>query len=184
AAPARPPGVKPLAVTAGSTQAAPRVGLYAKMDAATVDLKAFTDEFYHRQCAAHLEPVKDTLRYLVRETNVWTEITTLLIPGLNDSDRELTELVEWVAADLGLDVPLHFTAFHPDYKMRDIPPTPRETLRRARAIGLAAGLRYVYTGNVHDRDGDITRCPSCGAAVIERDWYEILAARIECGACA
>jgi pyruvate formate lyase activating enzyme len=176
-------GIKTVAVTAGYIQAAPRVELYAKMDAANVDLKAFTDEFYHRQCAAHVEPVKDTLRYLVRETNVWVEITTLLIPGLNDSDAELTELVEWVAADLGLDVPLHFTAFHPDYRMLDTPPTPPETLRRARAIGLRAGLRYVYTGNVHDRDGDTTRCPSCRAAVIERDWYDIVAARIDHGAC-
>ncbi|TMQ04979.1 MAG: AmmeMemoRadiSam system radical SAM enzyme [Deltaproteobacteria bacterium] len=177
-------GVKTVAVTAGYIHAAPRRELYARMDAANVDLKAFTDQFYHRQCAAHLEPVKDTLRYLVHETDVWTEITTLLIPGLNDSDAELTELVEWVAGDLGLDVPLHFTAFHPDYRMLDTPPTPPATLRRARAIGLRAGLRYVYTGNVHDRDGGTTRCPSCGAAVIERDWHDIVAAHIDRGACA
>ena len=176
-------GIKTVAVTAGYIRAAPRVELYAKMDAANVDLKAFTDEFYRRQCAAHLEPVKDTLRYLVRETGVWTEITTLLIPGLNDSDAELTELVEWVATDLGLDVPLHFTAFHPDYRMLDTPPTPPATLRRARGIGLEAGLRYVYTGNVHDRDGGTTRCPSCRAAVLERDWYDIVVARIDRGAC-
>jgi pyruvate formate lyase activating enzyme len=177
-------GIHTVAVTAGYIHAEPRVELYAKMDAANVDLKAFTDEFYHRQCAAHLEPVKDTLRYLVRETRVWTEITTLLIPGHNDGDAEIAALVEWVARDLSLDVPLHFTAFHPDYKMLDVAATPVATLRRAREIGLAAGLRYVYTGNVHDRDGDTTRCPSCGAAVIERDWYQILAARLDGGACA
>jgi pyruvate formate lyase activating enzyme len=176
-------GLKTVAVTAGYIHAEPRREFYAKMDAANVDLKGFTDEFYHRQCAAHLEPVKDTLRYLVHETAVWTEITTLLIPGCNDSDRELTELIEWVASDLGPDVPIHFTAFHPDYKMLDRPPTPPETLRRARAIGLRAGLRYVYTGNVHDRAGDTTRCPSCGAAVIERDWYEILASHLDRGTC-
>jgi pyruvate formate lyase activating enzyme len=127
--------------------------------------------------------VKDTLRYLVHETKVWTEITTLLIPGLNDSDAELTQLAEWVAGDLSVDVPVHFSAFHPDYKMMDIPPTPVATLRRARAIAMRAGLRYVYTGNVHDRDGDTTACPGCGAAVIERDWYEILGSRLDHGRC-
>jgi pyruvate formate lyase activating enzyme len=177
-------GIHTVAVTAGYIHAEPRVELYAKMDAANVDLKAFTDEFYHRQCAAELEPVKDTLRYLVRETRVWTEITTLLIPGHNDGDAEIAELVEWVARELSVDVPLHFTAFHPDYRMRDVPATPASTLRRARELGLAAGLRYVYTGNVHDRGGEITRCPGCGASVIERDWYLILAARLDGGACA
>ena len=173
-------------MTAGYIHSEARRELYAKMDAANVDLKAFTEEFYWKTCAAHLEPVKDTLRYLVHETSVWTEITTLVIPGLNDSDRELTELAEWVARDLGCDVPLHFSAFHPDYKMTDIAPTPPETLRRARAIALRAGLRYVYVGNVHDREADATYCPSCRAAVIERDWYEILSARLDrdrCAAC-
>jgi pyruvate formate lyase activating enzyme len=176
-------GIKTVAVTAGYIHAEPRRAFYAKMDAANVDLKAFTDEFYRKQAAASLEPVKDTLRYLVHETSVWTEITTLLIPGLNDSDAELTELSAWVARDLGLDVPLHFTAFHPDYRMTDRPPTPPATLRRARDIARAHGLRYVYTGNVHDREGDTTHCPACNAAVIERDWYKILATRIERGAC-
>src|SRR4030095_4680538 len=112
------------------------------------------------------------------------EITTLLIPGLNDSDAELTQLAEFVAGDLGLDVPLHFRAFHPDYKMVELPATPGETLRRARAIAMRAGLRYVYTGNVHDREGDTTTCPNCKTAVIERDWYEILGARLDQGKCA
>jgi pyruvate formate lyase activating enzyme len=177
-------GLKTVSVTAGYIHAEPRAELYAKIDAANVDLKAFTDDFYWKTCAAHLEPVKDTLRYLVRETRVWTEITTLVIPGLNDSDKELAELAAWIASDLGPDVPLHFSAFHPDYKMLDIPATPPETLRRARAIARREGLRFVYTGNVHDREGDATLCPGCGEAVLERDWYEILAARLDRGRCA
>jgi pyruvate formate lyase activating enzyme len=177
-------GVATVAVTAGYIHAAPRAELYAELDAANVDLKAFTEEFYHRQCAAHLEPVKDTLRYLVRETRVWVELTTLLIPGLNDSDREIGELAAWVATELSPDVPLHFSAFHPDYKLTDVPPTPLATLRRARARAQREGLRYVYTGNVHDRDGDATYCPTCRAAVIERDWYQILDSHLRDGACA
>lgn len=176
-------GIKTVAVTAGYIYPEPRRDFYAKLDAANVDLKAFTDDFYFKQTAAHLEPVKDTLRYLVKETSVWTEITTLLIPGLNDSDAELHALSAWVAGELGLDVPLHFSAFHPDFKMTDRPPTPPETLTRARQIARSYGLRYVYTGNVHDRDGDRTLCPSCGAAVIERDWYEILDSKLVGGAC-
>jgi pyruvate formate lyase activating enzyme len=180
-------GLKSVAVTAGYMHDAPRRAFYAKMDAANVDLKAFTEEFYRKETASSLAPVKETLRYLVRETNVWTEITTLLIPGKNDSDAEVGALSDWVAKELGPDVPLHFSAFHPDYKMSDVPPTPPATLTRARAIAKKAGLRYVYTGNVHDRDGDTTACPSCGAAVIVRDWYEILDAAIgadgACSAC-
>ncbi|HEY5944809.1 MAG TPA: AmmeMemoRadiSam system radical SAM enzyme [Kofleriaceae bacterium] len=177
-------GINTVAVTAGYIYPEPRSELYAKIDAANVDLKAFTEDFYRKVTAAQLEPVKDTLRYLVHETNVWTEITTLLIPGLNDSDAELTQLAEWVARDLTVDVPLHFSAFHPDYKMMDIPPTPIATLRRARAIAIKAGLRYVYTGNVHDREGDQTLCPGCKTAVIERDWYEILGSKLDRGHCA
>ena len=176
-------GLKTVAVTAGYIHAEPRRELYAKIDAANVDLKAFTDEFYRKQTASSLAPVKETLRYLVHETTVWTEITTLLIPGLNDSEREVTELSEWVAGELGLDVPLHFSAFHPDYRMTEIPATPPETLRRARAIARRAGLRHVYTGNIHDREGDTTLCPACGAAVIERDWYAILGSNLDRGAC-
>ncbi len=181
-------GIRTVAVTAGYIYPEPRRDFYAKIDAANVDLKAFTDEFYRKVTASSIEPVKDTLRYLVRETNVWTEITTLLIPGLNDGDAELTALAEFVAGDLGLDVPVHFSAFHPDYKMTDIPATPVATLRHARAIAMRAGLRYVYTGNVHDREGDTTICPTCAAPVIERDWYEILSAKLgpggTCAGCA
>ncbi len=179
----REAGVNAVAVTAGYMYAEPRAAFYAKMDAANVDLKAFTEEFYAKQTASSLEPVKETLVYLVKETNVWTEITTLLIPGLNDSEKELTELSEWVASALGPDVPIHFSAFHPDYRMTDRERTPPSTLRRAREIATRAGLRYVYTGNVHDRDGDTTRCPSCGGAVIVRDWYEILESNLDDGAC-
>lgn len=176
-------GVKTVAVTAGYIHAEPRIAFYEKMDAANVDLKAFTEEFYKKQTASSLEPVKETLEYLVKHTNVWTEITTLLIPGLNDSEKELTELSEWVAGTLGFDVPIHFSGFHPDYRMTDIPRTPVSTLRMARSIARKAGLRYVYTGNVHDKEGDTTYCPSCERAVIERDWYEILSSSLENGAC-
>jgi pyruvate formate lyase activating enzyme len=179
----RAAGVHTVAVTAGYIHAEPRVEFYSRMDAANVDLKAFTDDYYRKVTGARLEPVKDTLRYLVRETNVWTEITTLLIPGLNDSDEELTKLSEFVAGDLGPHVPLHFSAFHPDYKMQDIPPTPPETLRRARRIAMRAGLRYVYTGNVHDAEGDTTFCAKCHAPVIERDWYELLGYRLDAKGC-
>jgi pyruvate formate lyase activating enzyme len=180
----REKGVKNVAVTAGYIHAAPRRELYAKMDAANVDLKAFTEDFYFKTCGGHLQPVLDTLVYLVKETDVWTEITTLLIPGKNDSNEELEAESKWIFENLGPDVPLHFTAFHPDWKMTDVPATPASTLTRARAIALRAGLRYVYTGNVHDAEGGTTLCPSCGEAVIVRDWYRIDRYRLsEEGAC-
>ncbi|MBX3252006.1 MAG: AmmeMemoRadiSam system radical SAM enzyme [Myxococcales bacterium] len=172
-------GIAAVAVTAGYISDAARRDLYAHIDAANVDLKAFTDEFYRKLTASEIEPVKDTLRYLVHETDVWTEITTLLIPGQNDSDEELHALTRFVAEELGPDVPLHFSAFHPDYRMRETPGTPPDTLRRARRIGLQNGLRYVYTGNVHDPEGEVTRCPSCDEAVIARDWYELLAMHVK-----
>jgi pyruvate formate lyase activating enzyme len=166
-------GVKAVAVTAGYVADAARRELFAHVDAANVDLKAFTEDFYHRVSAAHLLPVLDTLLHLRHETEVWFEITTLLIPGHNDSDAEIDAECAWIAENLGPDVPLHFTAFHPDFKMREVPPTPPATLRRARRIAQRHGLRFVYTGNVHDSDGGRTTCPGCGAAVIERDWYVI-----------
>jgi pyruvate formate lyase activating enzyme len=165
--------VKTVAVTAGYIHAHPRREFYAKMDAANVDLKAFTDEFYFKLCGARLQPVLDTLVYLVHETQVWVEITTLLIPGKNDSDQELGAECAWIMRELGPDVPLHFSAFHPDFKMTDIAGTPPATLTRARRIALDAGLRYVYTGNVHDKDGGTTYCPGCRQALIVRDWYQI-----------
>ena len=178
-------GVKTVAVTAGYMHPEPRREFYAKMDAANVDLKAFTEDFYFKLTGAHLQPVLDTLVYLARETDVWTEITTLLIPGKNDSDQEIEAECKWIAENLGRDVPLHFSAFHPDWKMRDVPATPAATLRRARETALRAGLRYVYTGNVHDEAGGTTHCPACGEAVIVRDWYEIRAYHLtDEGACA
>jgi pyruvate formate lyase activating enzyme len=166
-------GLKNVAVTAGYIHAEPRPEFFALMDAANVDLKGFTDEFYVKNCGGHLQPVLDTLVYLKHETDVWLEITTLLIPGLNDSDDELHRLAEWILKELGPSVPLHFSAFHPDYKMLERPPTLPERLTRARRIAMETGLHYVYTGNVHDPEGGTTYCPSCRSAVIQRDWYEI-----------
>ena len=171
----REQGVATVAVTAGYIGTEARREFFAKMDAANVDLKAFTDDFYVKLTGAHLDPVLDTLQYLRRETDCWLEITTLLIPGKNDSAGELDALTKWVARELGPDVPLHFSAFHPDWKMSDIPATPRATLQRARDIGIGNGLRYVYTGNVHDLAGGTTACPSCDTPVIARDGYRILA---------
>ncbi|HSG07353.1 MAG TPA: AmmeMemoRadiSam system radical SAM enzyme [Longimicrobiales bacterium] len=169
----RAAGVRTVAVTAGYVLPEPRREFYAVMDAANVDLKAFSDAFYRKVCAGRLGPVLDTLRYLVHETDVWTEVTTLLIPGLNDSDGEIDALTRWVADELGFHVPLHFSAFHPDWRMRDVRATPRATLRRARLIGLGNGLRYVYTGNVHDPLGQSTYCHACGARVVGRDGYAV-----------
>ncbi|GIU85468.1 MAG: AmmeMemoRadiSam system radical SAM enzyme [Acidimicrobiales bacterium] len=166
-------GIKAVAVTAGYICDEPRRELYAHMDAANVDLKAFTEDFYRHVAMGHLQPVLETLEYLRHETDVWFEITTLLIPGHNDSDGEIGRLTEWVADRLGPDVPLHFTAFHPDFKMLDVPPTPPSTLTRARRIALANGLRFVYTGNVHDPEGQTTYCPGCSRPVVVRDWYLI-----------
>ena len=167
-------GIRTVAVTAGYMHAEPRREFYAKMDAANIDLKAFTEKFYSKLCVGNLKDVLDTLVYVHHKTQCWLEITTLLIPGHNDSATEVTELSKWVAQELGPDVPLHFSAFHPDYKLLDAPATPPATLAMARRIALEQGLHYVYTGNVHDQEGDTTYCPGCKKAVVERDWYEIL----------
>src|ERR671914_879201 len=179
--------IKAVAVTAGYMCAEPRAEFYEHMDAANVDLKGFTEYFYAKTCSAHLQPVLETLEYLRHETDVWFEITNLLIPGLNDSSDEIDGMTAWIAERLGGDVPLHFTAFHPDYKLRDRPPTPPETLSRARSIARANGLRFVYTGNVHDAAGGSTYCPGCETLVIERDWYRLGAYRVtgdgRCASC-
>ncbi|NRP74563.1 hypothetical protein ILFOPFJJ_05485 [Ensifer psoraleae] len=167
-------GIKSVAVTAGYVCSEPRTEFYRHMDAANIDLKAFTERFYQRVCSGQLQPVLDTLVYLKRETSVWFEITTLLIPGENDSEAEIEALTQWIMEELGPDVPLHFTAFHPDWKMMDKPPTAPATLTRARRIGLQNGLRYVYCGNVHDDIGGSTWCHACGACLIARDWYSLL----------
>ena len=164
-------GIKSVAVTAGYVCEEPRVEFYRYMDAANVDLKGFTERFYKQICAGQLQPVLDTLVYLKHHTNVWFEITTLLIPGENDSEAELEALTQWVVEQLGPDVPLHFTAFHPDWKMLDKPHTPPATLTLARRIALKNGVRYTYTGNVHDEEGGSTYCYQCGQKLIGRDWY-------------
>lgn len=166
-------GIKTVAVTAGYVCAEPRVEFYKHIDAANVDLKAFTERFYKYITGSDLEPVLETLKYLKHETDVWFEITTLLIPGENDSARELDRLTTWVVDELGPDVPLHFTAFHPDWKMLDKPRTPASTLTRAREIAQKNGVRYAYTGNVHDETGGSTSCHKCHATLIGRDWYEL-----------
>lgn len=166
-------GIRTVAVTAGEICPEPRREFYAHMDAANVDLKAFTEDFYRRVCVGELAPVLETLQYLKNETGVWLEITTLLIPGENDSDQEIDAMTRWIYRELGPGVPLHFSAYHPDYKFTR-PATPKETLIRARAIALANGLHHVYTGNTHHVEGDTTYCHHCHRPVISRDWYEIL----------
>ncbi|KPK07511.1 MAG: radical SAM protein [Gemmatimonas sp. SG8_28] len=164
-------GVRTVAVTAGYVCDDPRREFYAHMDAANVDLKGFTEDFYWRLAKGHLQPVLETLQYLARDTAVWFELTTLVIPGWNDGEREIDEMTRWVVEHLGPDVPMHFTAFHPDFRMLNVPPTPASTLTRARDIAQRNGVRYAYTGNVHDRAGGTTYCHGCGRSVIERDWY-------------
>jgi pyruvate formate lyase activating enzyme len=163
-------GVRTVAVSAGYVHPEPRAELFSRMDAANIDLKGFDEDFYHRVCGGHLRPVLDTLEWL-HDNGVWVEVTTLVIPGHNDSDVEIDALTRWLVDHLGPDTPLHLSAFHPDFRMLDVPATPPATLTRARRIALGNGLRYVYTGNVHDLEGGITSCPGCGAAVVERDWY-------------
>ncbi len=163
--------IKTIAVSAGYVCAEPRVEFYRHIDAANIDLKAFSDDFYYQLTGSHLQPVLDTLIYLKQETPVWLELTTLLIPGKNDSSEEIDAMTRWVVKHLGPDVPLHFSAFHPDYKMLDIPATSLDTLNRARAIALSNGVHYAYTGNVHDKQGASTYCSNCGDLLIGRDWY-------------
>jgi pyruvate formate lyase activating enzyme len=175
--------VKSVAVTAGYIAPDARRDFFSVMDAANVDLKGFTSEFYKHLCAADLPPVLETLRYLKHETDVWFEVTTLLIPGQNDSIDEVNRLSDWFLENLGPDVPLHFSAFHPDFKMLDVPATPPETCKRAREQAKARGIRHVYSGNIHDEASQSTYCPGCGESVIERDWYEIGAYRLRGEAC-
>lgn len=166
-------GLRTVAVTAGYVSPRARAALFDVIDAANVDLKGFSEDFYRKVTGGRLSTVLDTLTYLVHSTSVWVEITTLLIPGLNDSDTRIRELCEWVSTELGPDVPLHFTAFHPDHKLRDVAATPKATLSRARRIGQESGLNFVYTGNVADVEGATTSCPSCGAAIIVREGYTV-----------
>jgi pyruvate formate lyase activating enzyme len=175
-------GIKAVAVTAGEMcLGGPAEEFFAHMDAANVDLKAFTESFYRNVCGGQLQPVLDLLVYLKRETRVWFELTNLMIPGENDDPAETRAMCEWILERLGPDVPIHFTAFHPDWKMLDRPPTPPETLRRARRIAREVGLRYAYTGNIHDEDGGSTYCHRCAARVIGRDWYEMTEWQLDAG---
>lgn len=180
-------GIRTVAVSAGYICDEPRIEFFRYMDAANIDLKGFTEEFYKTLCSARLGPVLDTLEYLKHETEVWFEITTLLIPGENDSPAEIEALSRWVLEHLGPDVPLHFTAFHPDWKMLDTPATPASTLKLARRIAREVGLRYVFTGNTHDPEGQSTYCHACRASLIGRDWYQITAWNLTadgcCGSC-
>jgi pyruvate formate lyase activating enzyme len=176
-------GLKTVSVTAGYICPEPRAELYQHIDAANVDLKSFREEFYEKVTGAHLANVLETLLYLKKETNVWLEITTLLIPGYNDGDDEIEDLTAWVASSLGTRVPLHFTAFHPDWKMRHVPPTPLAALRRARAIALKNGIKYVYTGNLPDADGTSTRCPVCNELLVGRRGYRVTSWRLVHGRC-
>jgi len=176
-------GLKNVAVTAGYITPEARPDFYEYMDAANIDLKAFTEEFYHKLTYSHLQPVLDTIEWLHRSTDGWIELTTLIIPGHNDTPDEIDRQCAWILDKLGPEVPLHFSAFHPDFKMRDVPPTPPATLTRAREQALAAGLAHVYTGNVSDAAGQSTYCAGCGALLVERDWYRIGAYRLVDGAC-
>jgi len=183
----RDTGIKSVAVTAGYVCPEPRKEFYRYMDAANVDLKAFSEDFYHKITGSHLAPVLETLQYIRHETDVWLELTTLLIPGKNDSEKEIDEMTRWVVDKLGADVPMHFSAFHPDWKMMDVPPTPKASLIRAREIAMKNGVRYAFTGNVHNEAGDSTFCHQCGEKLIGRDWYELtdwkLTADGKCGSC-
>ncbi len=177
-------GVQSVAVTAGYITEEARPAFFSVMDGVNIDLKAFSERFYRKLCAAHVEPVLETLRYLRHETEIWFEVTTLLIPGQNDSPEELSRLCDWFVENLGPEVPLHFSAFHPAFKMMDVPPTPARTLARARQQALSAGLQHVYTGNVHDAEGQSTYCAGCGAVLIERNWYQLGQYAVdEAGAC-
>jgi len=179
----REAGIKTVAVTAGYMCEKPREEFYRHVDAANVDLKAFSEKFYREVTGAHLQPVLDTLVYLAKHTKVWLEITNLVIPGYNDSDREISEMTRWVVENLGPDVPMHFSAFHPDWKMRDVPATPAAALSQARRIALMAGVRYAYTGNVDDPEGGSTFCHVCAAELVGRDGYELTAWALENGRC-
>ncbi|MCK4842087.1 MAG: AmmeMemoRadiSam system radical SAM enzyme [Methylococcales bacterium] len=183
-------GIKNVAVTAGYVCPEPRAEFYRYMDAANVDLKAFTEKFYHKLTGSHLQPVLETLEYIKHETTVWLELTTLIIPGENDSEAEIQQMTQWVVEHLGADVPMHFSVFHPDWKMMDKPSTPPETVKKARQIALDNGIHYAYVGNMHDKTGDSTWCHQCGALLIGRDWYQLSEWQLttegcclECGTC-
>jgi pyruvate formate lyase activating enzyme len=175
--------IKTVAVTAGYICDEPRQEFFSYIDAANIDLKAFSEKFYWKITGAHLQPVLETLIYLKQETSVWFELTTLLIPGENDSEEELQSMTQWVVENLGPDVPMHFTAFHPDWKMQDKPSTPPETLTLARTIAIKNGVRYAYTGNVIDKTGNSTWCHTCGGILIGRLQYTLTEWNLDASGC-
>ncbi|MBI4924396.1 MAG: AmmeMemoRadiSam system radical SAM enzyme, partial [Bdellovibrio sp.] len=176
-------GLHTVAVSAGYITELAREDFFSVMSAANIDLKGFSEKFYKQYSMAHLKPVLETLKYLVNKTKVWLEITNLVIPNVNDSTKEIDLMTRWIRDHLGTEIPLHFSAFHPDFKMTDTPPTPPETLTKAREIALANGLHYVYTGNVHDPAGSSTYCPNCKKLLLERNWYELGQSYIKDGKC-
>ncbi|MGR9100320.1 MAG: AmmeMemoRadiSam system radical SAM enzyme [Gammaproteobacteria bacterium] len=176
-------GIKNVAVSAGYVCPEPREEFYGFMDAANIDLKAFTEKFYHTITGGHLQPVLETLEYIKKETSVWLELTTLIIPDENDSEEELENMTQWVVEKLGPDVPMHFSAFHPDWKMRDKPRTPQDSLLKARSIALKNGVRYAYVGNVHNKSADSTYCHACGELLIGRDWYQLSEWNLDSSGC-
>ncbi len=180
---AREETIKSVMVTAGYIDKQARKEVYQFIDAANVDLKAFSETFYHKLTFSHLHNILETLLWLKNETDVWLEITTLLIPGENDSSDELKRMVEWILENLGDEVPLHFTAFHPDFKLLYKPKTPPETLFAARRTAMQSGIKYCYTGNVHHKEGQTTFCPSCKTKLIERDWHVVVSNRLEKNKC-
>ncbi|MGD9682392.1 MAG: AmmeMemoRadiSam system radical SAM enzyme [Candidatus Obscuribacterales bacterium] len=176
-------GVKTVAVTAGYINADARSEFFSVMDAANVDLKSFTERFYRRLTLSHLEPVLETLEWLKKDNKVWLEITNLVIPDENDSSVEISDMCRWIVDNLGADVPLHFTAFHPSYRVQNRPPTPPETLARARRLAMETGLEFVYVGNITDVDHESTYCPDCGLCLIERAGHHLGAYRLSGNCC-
>ena len=176
-------GIHPIAVTAGYISPEARGDFFSVMDAANIDLKGFNEDFYWRLTGAHLSNILENIAWVAHNTSTWVELTTLIIPGYNDDRAQLQAECGWIARELGTEVPLHFTAFHPDHKMLDTPPTPLQTLHTAREIALEAGLKHVYLGNVHDPQADTTYCAGCGKALIFRDWYQLREYNLVAGKC-
>ena len=175
--------IKTVMVTAGYIDKEARKEIYKYIDAANVDLKGFTEKFFFKQTFSHLNDVLDTLIWLKNETDIWFEITTLLIPDENDSLEEVKNECDWVLKNLGDSIPLHFTAFHPDFRMTDKEKTPAETLNRSRRIARSMGIKYCYVGNIHDTEGQTTYCPECKESLIKRDWHDVYSNKIKEGKC-
>ena len=184
AAACREHDIKSVAVTAGYINHTARREFFSAMDAANIDLKAFSEDFYFKLTSSHLKPVLDTIRYVCNETDVWVELTNLVIPRSNDETEELQRMCDWILENIGADVPLHFTAFHPDYRMKDRERTPHETLISAYDLAVNAGIKYVYVGNVHDVNRQSTYCPSCKKQIIQRDWHALGSYAIRGHSCA